>query len=172
MFAAAAASLAAINGSKLTWGIAAIVASLGSRFIIGDLTMAQQTVLRHPMFKRAALFCMLFLPTRDILLSVCLTVVASILLEHLMNEQSGWCLLPERIRSPQAQAAQAGLAPMLPADPLPIASRAPLMGPTAAFRPKKRKAVKKPEPAPAHEVERFSPTIGDAVDATNTRSWY
>jgi len=171
-------ALAAVNGSKLTWGAAAIVASLGSRFVIGDLTAAQQTVLRHPLFKRAALFCMMFLPTRDILLAVCLTVVVSVLLEHVMNEQSAWCMLPESIKSPpmtpQQEQRKAQIAQATPSEPLPIAMHAPLMGPSAVLRQRKRQK-RKTAPGPARqqgELEHFSPPIGSAMGDGNVRSWY
>jgi len=123
-----------INGAKLTWGGAAIVASLGSRFIIGDLTPAQQAVLRHPVFKRCAIFCMLFLPTRDVLLAAALTVVVCIVLEHFCNENSEWCMIPASFVAAAAAATTGPVRPPSPqsgpvAVPLPIASRAPIMGP-------------------------------------------
>jgi hypothetical protein len=114
---------ASLSGSKLMWGVAAIVANMGSRFIIGELTPAQQGVLRNPAFKRVALFCMIFMPTRDVLLSVALTVVVSALLEGLLNEGSRYCVLPECLRRASAELA-AGGAPV----GLPVATRAPVLG--------------------------------------------
>lgn len=109
-----AALNATLSGSKLVWGAAAIVASLGSRFIISELTPAQQRVLSSAAFKRLALFAMLFLPTRDLLLSAALTVVVSVVLEGVANENSSLCWL-------------------LPSCALPI--RAPLFGLAKAPRP-------------------------------------
>ena len=90
--------LDALGGSKLFWGIATIVASIGSRFVVGELTPLQSSFLRHPAFKRAALFCIIFMPTRDILVSASLTVVASVILECILNEGSKFCLLPECLK--------------------------------------------------------------------------
>jgi hypothetical protein len=126
---------ASLSGSKLVWGTAAIVASLGSRFIIGELTPAQQGVLKSVAFKRAALFAMLFLPTRDLLLSAALTVVVSVLLESLFNETSSYCVLPECLRE------RGGIAPV-PPPTLPLASRAALLGPAASAAPRRRKHVR------------------------------
>ena len=96
------------NGSRVAWGLAAIVASLGSRFVITETTPAQQAILRHPLTKRAVIFCMFFLPTRDALLSVCLTVVAVAVLETLLNERSPYTLLPHSLRALSAAAGHAG----------------------------------------------------------------
>ena len=115
---------ASLSGSKLVWGAAAIVANLGSRFIISELTPAQQSVLSSPAFKRVALFCMIFIPTRDLLLAACLTVAVSALLEGLLHEGSRFCVLPECLRRGERVA---------PPSNLPIASRAPAMGPAAAW---------------------------------------
>jgi hypothetical protein len=119
---------ASLSGSKLVWGAAAIVASLGSRFIISELTPGQQSVLKSAAFKRAALFAMLFLPTRDLLLSAALTVVVSVLLEVVFNENSRYCMLPECLMKNRGEhgVVLAGIPPTLP-----IASRAPLMAPSA-----------------------------------------
>lgn len=113
---------ASLSGSKLVWGAAAIVASLGSRFIIAELTPGQQSVLKSAAFKRLALFAMLFLPTRDLLLSVALTVVVSVLLEVVFNENSRYCMLPECLMNENRVVT--GVPPTLP-----VASRAPLMAP-------------------------------------------
>jgi hypothetical protein len=146
MLATFAEALVTVSGSKLTWGAAAIVASLGSRYIITELTPAQQQIVRSPLFKRAAIFCMLFLPTRDILLSACLAVAVSALLEHFLNENSVWCVLPKSTTTPVAEGGEQQQTPQrpppqqqqqqtsVPRDPLPTASRVPLMGPAAIFR--------------------------------------
>lgn len=85
---------AQLSGSKLVWGIAAIVASLGSRFVIGDLTPAQQGIMSSKLVRRVVVFAMVFLPTRDVLLSACLTVVVLTLLDGLFNERSRFCIMP------------------------------------------------------------------------------
>ena len=115
---------AALSGSKLAWGVAALVANVGSRFVIGELTPAQQGIMRHPALKRIVLFCMLFIPTRDVLLSAGLTVVASALMEGFLNEDSTYCVLPDCLRQQQR-----GLLATLP-----VALRAPLMGPSVALQ--------------------------------------
>lgn len=90
---------AQLSGSKVVWACAAILASLGSRFVITDITPAQQGVLTSPVVRRMVVFCMIFLPTRDVLLSACMTVVFFALVDGLLNERSRYCVLPECVRA-------------------------------------------------------------------------
>jgi len=116
-FPALAMLNAQLSGSKLVWGAAAITASMGSRFIVGDITPAQQGVLRSPLVRRVVVFCMIFLPTRDILLSICMTVVFFALMDGLLNEHSRYCLLPECLRSGK------GMSSMSSGPALPVAHK-------------------------------------------------
>jgi hypothetical protein len=127
--ASAATMYGAMNGSKLVWGLAAITVSLGSRFIVTDLTPMQERILRHPAVKRVVLVFMFFLPTRDLMLSVCLAFVAAMCLECLLNEKSSLCLMgrcevPELHQHPHQLHGAAGAL----AQSIPVAHRAPVMG--------------------------------------------
>lgn len=89
-----AALIAPINNSRVVWGVAAMVFNLGSRWLVADITPAQQRILSHPLFKRAAVLCMFFAATRDVLLSAVLALVMVTLMEGLLNERSRFCVLP------------------------------------------------------------------------------
>lgn len=83
-----------LNASKLMWGLAAVVVNIGSRFVVGDLTPLQQRVFSNPLFKRLAIFCMCFMATRDVLVSICLALAVLLVLELLLHEKSRFCLAP------------------------------------------------------------------------------
>lgn len=119
-----------LSANKITWGVASFVVSVGSRYVMGELTPKQQELLRSPVVKRIVIFCILYMPTRDILLAACLTVVACALLEHVLNEQSPYCALPDcfKRRIEEANGAR-GTGPA--ANSLPIGLRVPMMGPSA-----------------------------------------
>jgi len=91
---------ATINGSKLLWGLAAISVNLGSRYIIQDMTKLQERVFSHPLFKRFVVFSIIFMATRDVLLSFAIAAFACIVLEHALNERSAGCIVPGVCRSP------------------------------------------------------------------------
>ncbi len=89
-----ASLLGLVNNSKLSWGLASIMINLGSRFLIGSMTPLQQTVFSHPVFKRVVLFCIVFMATRDVLLSCALATALILLLECLLHEESPYCVVP------------------------------------------------------------------------------
>ena len=84
----------AINGSKLAWGVAAMMLNLGARNISADLTPLQQRIMAHPAVKSVAVACMFFMATRDILLSVSMASVFVMVVDVLTREGSAFCLLP------------------------------------------------------------------------------
>lgn len=102
-----------VAGSKLVWGVASVLINLGSRFIIMDMTPAQQKVFGHPIFKRVVIFSLIFMTTRDILLSAALATGVIIVLEGLLNEHSQFCALPASMCGPQT-AAHTPMTPLLP----------------------------------------------------------
>ena len=108
-----------LGANKITWGIASFVVAAGSRFVMGELTPKQQELLRSPIVKRIVIFCILFMSTRDILLAACLTVVACALIEHVLNEESPYCALPECLKESKKPTV------------LPIGLRVPMMGPSS-----------------------------------------
>ena len=83
-----------INASKLLLGLAALAFNFGSRFLMADMTPVQQRLMQHPMFKRAIVFCMFFVTTRDFMLSTTLALVTIVAMEAFLNEGSRFCIMP------------------------------------------------------------------------------
>lgn len=116
-----------VSANKITWGVASLIVSMGSRFVMGELTPKQQAIFKNPVVKRIVIFCILYMPTRDILLAACLTVVACTLLEHVLNEESPYCALPDCLKRREESTSK----PIsTTASALPIGLRVPLMGPS------------------------------------------
>ena len=82
------------NGSKIAWGLSTIGMQLGARFVVGDLTAMQNRMLASKLAKRLIMCGMIFVATRDIMVSVVLTVAIHALLAFLINENSGLCIVP------------------------------------------------------------------------------
>lgn len=87
--------LAQLTASKVLVGVMGLAVNFGGRFIMTDyLTPMQQEVLRAPAVKRAVIFCMAFLATRDVMVAAGLTLAAVVLLEGLLSERSRFCIVP------------------------------------------------------------------------------
>jgi hypothetical protein len=121
--------IANVSANKITWGVASLIVSMGSRFVMGDLTPKQQELFHNPVVKRVVIFCILYMPTRDILLAACLTVVACTLMEHVLNEESPYCALPDCFKKREESKTAKPISTTN--STLPIGLRVPLMGPSA-----------------------------------------
>jgi hypothetical protein len=81
------------NTSKIAWGLSTIAMQYGARFVIGDLTESQTAILQSKVAKRIVTFCMVFVATRDVMISVIMTVVLHSILSVFFNETSKFSLI-------------------------------------------------------------------------------
>lgn len=105
-----------LNASKVVLGMSALTFNFGSRFVLADLTPAQQSLMQHPIVKRVIIFCMYFVTTRDVLMSITLALVTIVALEVLLNEGSKFCIMPGSRCTKGAP--ELGRMPVLPVRPL------------------------------------------------------
>jgi len=87
-----------INGSKLFVGLMMIFLNIGSRFITIDLSHTQKEYLTNSILRQVLIFAIAFIGTRDVIISLILTAVFTILVDGLFNEKSPIGLLPKSIR--------------------------------------------------------------------------
>ena len=92
--------LTAANNSKVLWGISTIAMQLGGRHVVGGLTEMQNKFMGMEVVKRFVLCAMIFVATRDIVVSICMTVAIYAALSWLLNENSCLCIVPENMRPP------------------------------------------------------------------------
>lgn len=92
--------LDAFNTSKIAWGLGTIAMQFGARYVVADLTEMQNRVLASAVAKRIVLCGMIFVATRDIMLSIILTVAIQIVLRWFFNERSSLCIIPKDKRAP------------------------------------------------------------------------
>ena len=74
--------------------------NVGSRFVMQDISQMQERALASPVAKRIVLFCMVFVATRDIIMSLIITFVLVFLMQHLLNENSPFCIVPSVVGKP------------------------------------------------------------------------
>ena len=88
-----------INNSKLFAGILMILMNIGSKYITVRLSESQEAYLRNNVAREVIIFAVCWMGTRDILLATLLTSAFFVLTQHLFNETSPLCILPERHRN-------------------------------------------------------------------------
>ena len=87
-----------LNNSKFFAGVIMILLNVGSKFIAVQFSKSTEEYLKMSVTKQILVFAMAWMGTRDIYTAFILTAVFTILSDHLFNEESGYCVVPEKYR--------------------------------------------------------------------------
>jgi hypothetical protein len=86
------ALLQIFNTNPYFIGIMMLILNLGGRFISLEVTKKQEQFLQLPWVRRALIFTVLFVATRNIWVAFWTTVVVVLVLGYLFNENSALCI--------------------------------------------------------------------------------
>ncbi len=89
--------LNSLSTSKLFIGIMMIFMNLGSRFIELKLTKGQEMIIKN-IAREVLIFTIAFMGSRDIVIALILTAVFIILSNFVFNENSRFCILPQKYK--------------------------------------------------------------------------
>jgi hypothetical protein len=87
-----------LNNSKFFAGCVMILLNVGSKFISIQFSKSTEEYLKMSISKQILVFAMAWMGTRDIYAALGLTAVFVILSDHLFNEESAYCVLPQKYR--------------------------------------------------------------------------
>ena len=87
-----------LNNSKFFAGVIMILLNVGSKFISIQFSKSTEEYLKMNVTKQLLVFAMAWMGTRDIYTSLILTAVFTILSDHLFNEESPYCCVPQKFR--------------------------------------------------------------------------
>jgi hypothetical protein len=87
-----------LNNSKFFAGIIMILLNIGSKFITIQFSKSTEEYMKMNVCKEILVFAMAWMGTRDIYVALGLTAVFTILSDHLFNEESSLCIVPEKYR--------------------------------------------------------------------------
>ena len=91
-------TLTSLNNSKFFAGIVMIMLNIGSKYITIELSKSQEAYLKYSLGRQLLIFSIAWMGTRDIILSLILTAVFIILADYLFNEDSTFCILPNKFK--------------------------------------------------------------------------
>ena len=91
-------NITSLNSSKYFAGIVMITLNLGAKVVSVNFSNSTQEYLKHGASKQLFIFSMAWMGTRDIYTSLILTAVFTVLSEYLFNEDSRFCIVPEKYR--------------------------------------------------------------------------
>jgi len=87
-----------LNSSKFFAGIIMILLNVGSKFISITFSKSTEEYMKYTVSKQLLVFAMAWMGTRDIYTALGLTAIFTILSDHLFNEESRMCVVPEKYR--------------------------------------------------------------------------
>jgi len=87
-----------LNNSKFFAGVIMIMLNVGSKFIAISFSKSTEEYLKYSVSKQLLVFSMAWMGTRDIYTALGLTAVFTVLSDHLFNEESDLCIVPEQYR--------------------------------------------------------------------------
>lgn len=88
-----------LNNSKIFSGIIMILLNLGSKYVSIDISKAQEKFLSNNIIRKFLIFTIVFTATRDIIISIFLTVFFIVLNKYILNEHSIVSLIPKYMKS-------------------------------------------------------------------------
>mgnify|MGYP003641857991 CR=1 FL=1 len=88
-----------INNSKLFAGLVMIMLNIGSKYITIKLSKSQEQYLRNSIARQLLIFSIVWMGTRDVILSFFLTATFIVLTDHLFNEESQYCVIPASMKN-------------------------------------------------------------------------
>jgi len=89
--------LETLNGSKLFAGLFMIFLNIGSKFVTIELSKNQKEFLANSILRQVLVFAVAFVGTRDLLVSLVLTAVFTVLVDGLLHESSPISILSKSI---------------------------------------------------------------------------
>jgi hypothetical protein len=87
-----------LNNSKFFAGVVMILLNVGSKFISIQFSKSAEEYMKFSLSKQLLVFAMAWMGTRDIYAALGLTAVFTILSDHLFNEDSALCVVPQKYR--------------------------------------------------------------------------
>ena len=87
--------VSSLNSSKYFSGVMMLLLNIGGKQISKELSLFHENVLNHKVIRRFFVFVAVFVATKDIKISLIVTVVFIILVTGLLHEESNYCLIPK-----------------------------------------------------------------------------
>ena len=87
-----------INENKFFAGFIIIMLNISTRYASFDFSETQEEYIKCIFGKHLLIFSILWMGTRDIFISLCITIIFTLIIDYFINDQSKFCLIPESIK--------------------------------------------------------------------------
>ena len=87
-----------LNSSKLFAGLMIITLNIASKFTTIKLSKTMESYLKYTFSRNALVFVIAWMGTREIYMSLIITIFFTICMDYLLNEESTFCIFPESFK--------------------------------------------------------------------------
>ena len=87
-----------LNNNKLIIGLAIIFFNLASKYLVLQISDSEEALIKNLVTREVFIFVLIFINTRDIILSFILTSSFVLLSNTIFNTKSKFCLIPEKYK--------------------------------------------------------------------------
>tara|TARA_Y100000590_G_scaffold283041_1_gene318395 strand:+ start:970 stop:1389 length:420 start_codon:yes stop_codon:yes gene_type:complete len=88
------------NNSKYFYGLMMIFLNIGSKYLTLDISAPfHKVILSSKIMRRFCIFTIVFIATKDIMISLIITAVFIIFALNLFNDKSKYCILPQSFKN-------------------------------------------------------------------------
>ena len=84
-----------LNNSKIFAGLMIITLNIASKFVNFKFSKSIEMYLKHRFSKQLLVFAIAWMGTRDIYMALTISFIFMLCIDHLLNEESMFCCLPE-----------------------------------------------------------------------------
>ena len=91
-------TLQKINVNPFFMGICILILNVFSKFVVIELSPNQKIFIKNNLARQVIIFCFLWMGTRNLYISFIMTAVFFILTDFILNENSTFCIIPEKYK--------------------------------------------------------------------------
>jgi hypothetical protein len=84
-----------VNDSKIFAGLMIITLNISSKFVNVKLSKTMESYLKNTFSRQLLVFAIAWMGTRDVFVALFITLLFSLFMDVLFNEESHFCILPE-----------------------------------------------------------------------------
>jgi hypothetical protein len=88
-----------LNNSKFFAGIIMLIMNIGSKYVTLQLSESQEDYIKYTLGRQVLVFAILWMGTRDIVISLLLTTLFIVFADYLFNDSSKFCIIPENCKT-------------------------------------------------------------------------
>jgi len=90
-----------LNDNKYFAGIVMLTMNIGTKYVMIDLSKTQENYVKYSLGRQLVIFSILWIGTRDIFISLILTAIFILLVDYIFNENSKYCIIPDKYKQIQ-----------------------------------------------------------------------